>query len=159
MSKKTHRALRRARDEVALINAVILEGMMIGLFESCQVIKPTDLGKKMLKPFSNVLRVIGVADACREVFALGPPRILPQDAFLLRFLKLLEKGKGAFKPLANELDKEANALLVRRIVRYLGMRFATFFCLMALQVLEMASTDNIVSYIGSKLRLAAASRG
>lgn len=146
-------------DDELLINEILLEGMLSGLFESCQVFKPSDLGHRTVLPFDKELAAAVSPELFRAVFRSagteGGP--IPQEKFLLHFLVLLQEGKGEFEPLAEALDKPDRIGAVKRLARYLGVRFGTLYCLMALRMEETASLPggSVLKHNGPFVEMAA----
>lgn len=138
----------------AMINEIVLEGMMAGLFEVCLILKPGPLGRKMLAPLEKTLHKSATAGICRAVFRYAGRETLTQETFLLCFMEVLRQGKGEFAKLGKELDRPGNVTLIKQMARYLGVRFATLFCLMGLRIMEVAGEKGLLCYRGCDVEMA-----
>jgi hypothetical protein len=144
-----------------LISDVILEGMVAGLFESCELLRLSAFGEKIVGPFKPVLDTAVRREACEMVFHASNATQLTQESFLLCFMRLLEKANqpGAqpipvFDDLAKRLDSEGEVARIKRLVCYLGVRFLTLFCLMALYVKEQCRSEKYLIQEGTEVRMA-----
>jgi len=144
-----------ATEQEFLINEILLEGMMAGLFESCQIVKPSDLGYKTLQAFDEPLKEAANRRLVEAVFAAAGAERVSQEKFLLSFLRLIQGGKRPFKSLAAKLDQPDNVQSIKQIVRFLGIRFGTLFCLMGIRVEQFAasSSPQIIRHLGNEVEL------
>lgn len=130
---------------------IILEAIAAGLAESCHSLHLSALGRAVLKPLLGALSTVPTERACREVFEWVGGAPARQDFFLLGFMELASRRKGALKGLARQLEQ---ACWIKETAITTGIGFQTLYCLLAVEFKERSREQGVLMQEGDFLRIA-----
>jgi len=145
---------KKEQETEFLVEDLIIEGILAGIFRTCDAVELTAFGEWLVKPFQEALDRDGYAERLvGRVFAQARGKQIPDTEFLRRFVEMAV-DKSNEDSLLNVLNRDENRQKVTAALGAASVQFGVFLCLCGVYCKLKATKTGALSARDGKLTYA-----